>query len=229
MKNTIATLILLTIMSTGFAQERPLVTVNGEHTIKIAPDEAEVNFAIVTEHKDLQEAKKENDAIVAKAISFLKTSSIDAKDIRTTRVNVNPYKEYVKDKEPVPMFRAQQSINVHVSDLNKLTDLISGLVDLGVNNIQNIEFKASNLEQLQDEARMEAMLDAKQKAAILAGALGQSVGPAFTIHDNTSSQVGSPRPMMMAYKSEADSSMQDPIATGEIEVDARVTVSFLMK
>lgn len=229
MKRIITTLILLTVISMGFAQEKPLVTVNGEHTIKVEPDEAEVNFAIVTEHKDLQEAKKNNDALVSKAISFLKKESVPSNDIRTTRVNVNPYKEYVKDKDPIPMFRAQQSINVKITDLDRLTELVSGLVDLGVNNIQNIEFKTSNLEELQNEARGKAMLDAKKKATILAESVGQSIGAVHAIHDNTVSDIGSPRPMMMAYKSEAADSGQAPIATGEIEVTARVNASFLLK
>lgn len=229
MKKTIASIILLSIVSMGFAQEKPLVTVNGEHTIQVEPDEAEVNFMIVTEHKDLQEAKKTNDALVSKAISYLKKESIPANDIRTTRLNVNPYKEYIKDKDPVSMFRAQQSINVKITDLDKLTNLISGLVDLGVNNIQNVEFKSSKMAELQNEARAKAMQDAKEKATILAESVGQSIGTAYTIHDNTSSQIGSPRPVMMAYKSAAADSMQEPIATGEIEVIARVSVSFLIK
>src|SRR5699024_10091660 len=99
----------------------------------------------------------------------------------------------------------------------------------GVNNIQNIEFKTSKLEELQNDARVKAMLDAKKKASILAESVGQSIGTVYTIHDNTSSQIGSSRPVMMAYKAEAASSSQDPIATGEIEVIARVSASFLLK
>lgn len=228
MKKLFTTLILLTVISMGFAQEKPLVTVSGEHIIKVEPDEAEIDFAIITENKDLQEAKKTNDALVSKAIAFLKKESIPANDIKTTRLNVNPYKEYVKDKDPIPMFRAQQSINVKVSDLDRLTDLISGLVDIGVNNIQNVEFKTSKMEELQNEARAKAMLDAKKKATILAESVGQSIGTVYTIHDNTVSEIGNPRPMM-AYKSVAADSAQEPIATGEIEVIARVSASFLIK
>ena len=226
-------ILLLTIMSTlsfANAQDKPLVNVNGEHIIKVQPDEADVNFMISTKHKNLQNAKKENDAIVSKAISYLKKQGIAEKDIRTIRVNLHPYSEYVKDKDPIPMFNAEQAITFKLRDLDKLAVLISGLVDLGVNNIQNLEFKSSKIEEIQNEARAKAMLDAKQKATILAQALDQSIGAAFTIQDNTSSNNGSPRPMMAMYKSEAmDSSGQEAIATGEIEVVARVTVGFLLK
>jgi len=230
-KKGLLALIFLTTVSAAIAQEKALVHVNGEHIVHVEPDEAEINFMVTTNHKNLQAAKNENDAVVSKAIAYLKKQQgIAEKDIRTTRVNVNPYNEYVKDGKPIPMFRAQQSIQLKLTELDKLAGLLSGLVELGVNNIQNVEFKSSRIEQIQNDARAQAMLDAKQKATILAEALGQSIQQAYTIHDNTSSNNG-PRPMMAMYKSAEMSadSMQEPIATGEIEVAARVSVSFLLK
>jgi len=228
MKKIFAILLMIATIPVAFAQERSLVNVTGEHKIMVEPDEAEVNFMISTNHKNLQDAKKTNDAIASKAISYLKRQNISEKDIRTTRVNVNPYDEYVKDQKSIPMFRAQQSINVKLKDLDKLASLLSGLVDLGVNNIQNVEFKSSKIEEIQNTARAQAMLNAKQKATILAQALGQSIGAAYSVNDNTSNNNGSPRPMAM-YKAAMADSTQEPIATGEIEVIANVTVGFLLK
>src|SRR5690606_25499108 len=127
MKKILAVLIIIATASIAFAQEKSLVNVNGEHIIKVQPDEAEVNFMISTNHKNLQEAKRSNDAIVSKAISYLKKQQISEKDIRTTRVNINPYNEYVKDKKPSPLFSAQQSITFKLRDLDKLAGLLSGL------------------------------------------------------------------------------------------------------
>lgn len=233
MKRVLITLTLLAITAITFAQEKPipLINVNGEHIIKIEPDGANVNFMIISTNKDLQTAKKENDALVSKAIVFLKSQNIADKDLRTTRVDLQPYNEYVKDEKPIQMYRAQQSLAFKVKDLNKLTDLLSGLVDLGVNNIQSVQFTSSRLNELQDEARAKAMLDAKRKATILAKAVGQKVGNAFTINDNTSSNGNYPRAVYnMAYKSSdmMESGGQVPIASGEIEITANVQVSFLL-
>lgn len=228
MKKIVLILTMIATASFVSAQEKSLVNVNGEHIIMVKPDQAEVSFMVSTKHKNLQQAKKENDETISKAIKYLKKQKIEDKDIRTTRVSVNPYDEYVKDEKPNPMFSAQQAITFELKDLDKLATLISGLVDLGVNNIQNVQFKSSKMEDIQNEARVKAMLDAKQKATILAKALGQSIGAAYSINDNTSTNNGSPRPMMYKAAMAADSS-QEAIATGEIEVIARVSVGFLLK
>src|SRR3546814_10689526 len=80
----------------------------------------------------------------------------------------------------------QQAITFRVEDLDKLAGLLSGLVDLGVNNIDHVDFKASNMTEFQKKARAEAVLDAKEKAEILAAAIAQQVGKAYQIMDNTS-------------------------------------------
>lgn len=232
MKKIFMTLTIMALIVNAFAQENPvpLVHVNGEHIIKVEPDGANVNITIITTNKNLQEAKKENDDLVSKAIVFLKNQNIADKDLRTTRVDLQPYNEYIKDERPIQMFRAQQSLMFKVTDLDNLTNLLTGLVDIGVNNIQSVQFTSSKLKELQDEARDRAMQDARRKAIILAKAIGQKVGAAFTIQDNTSSNGNSPRALYsMAYKSSDMAEMgQPPIASGEIEVTANVQVSFLL-
>src|SRR5690606_37319207 len=107
--------------------EPALVTVNGEHTIKVAPDEAEVRFAVSSKLKEATEAQKENDAIVAKALAYLAKQGIDKGDIRTTGVSLRPYTEYVSDKERKQLYMAQQSITFRLDDLDKLAGILSGL------------------------------------------------------------------------------------------------------
>src|SRR3546814_684341 len=171
MKTLLFTAVLAAIAVGAKAQqssEPALVTVNGEHTIKVAPDEAEVRFTVSSKLKEAPEAQKANDAIVAKVLAYLSKQGIDKSDIRTTRVSLHPYTEYVKDKESKQLYMVQQAITFRVEDLDKLAGLLSGLVDLGVNNIDHVDFKASNMKEFQKKARAEAVLDAKEKAEILA-------------------------------------------------------------
>src|SRR5690606_39935384 len=84
-----------------------------------------------------------NDKIVAKVLAYLAGEGIPKSDIRTTRVNQRPHIEYISDKERKELYLAQQSITVRLKDLEKLPTILSGLVDLGVNNIDDVAFKVS--------------------------------------------------------------------------------------
>lgn len=225
----IALIVCSVISSPARAQqsEPPLVTVAGEHVIKVAPDEAELNFTVSTKLKDAPETQQANDKIVAKVLAYLAGEGIPKSDIRTTRVNLRPHIEYISDKERKELYLAQQSITVRLKDLEKLPTILSGLVDLGVNNIDDVEFKASNLKSLQAKARAEAVLDAKVKAETLAGALGQEVGNAYQIMDQTSEN-NPPRPVMYRMEAQASDSSAS-IAPGEIEVRAQVLVKFHLR
>src|SRR3546814_19401492 len=111
-------------------------------------------------------------------------------DIRTTRVSLHPYTEYVKDKESKQLYMVQKAITFRVEDLDKLPGLLSGLVDLGVNNIDHVDFKASNQKEFQKNARATDVLAAKETAEILAAALDHQVDKAYPIMENTQAHNG---------------------------------------
>lgn len=225
-----AAFIMLTVPA--FAQQAgpALVHVNGEHTIKVAPDEAEIHVMVSSENKDMQEAKKANDAIISKAIAYLKQQKIEEKNIRSTRISLYPFKEYVKDKKPEQQYRAQQSITFKLQEVERVAGLLSGLTDLGVNNIQGVDFKSSRMDEIKSEARVKAVQNAKEKAESYAGALDQKIGKAYQITDE-SVDTGAPRPMAMARMAmdEAAYGEEEPVAPGEISVEAKVTVSFYLE
>ncbi|MFZ0598436.1 MAG: SIMPL domain-containing protein, partial [Flavobacterium sp.] len=98
-----------------------------------------------------------------------------------------------------------------------------------INRIDKVSFETSKLEQIETEARKLAIKDAKLKAEDYVSVLGQKVGKAYTISDNT--QVYRPQPMYTAMKTMAMDSAgaeNETLAAGEIEVIANVSVSFIL-
>lgn len=233
MKSLLFTIACVTAVASGVRAQNPsepaLVSVNGEHTIKVAPDEAEVSFMVSTKLKDPREAQRTNEAIVAKALAYLKEQGLPSNEVRTTRISLYPYTEYVNDKERRNLYMAQQSVTFKLTDLDKLAGILSGLVGQGVNNIQNVEFKVSNIKELRAEARVKAVQNARSKAESLAEALGQKIGKAYQITDNSSDN-GGPQPYMyrgVALEAKtADASAS--IAPGEISVEAQVHARFYL-
>lgn len=203
------------------------VCVSGEGKIKTRPDQAIINIAIETKGAKAADVKKENDAATDKVLQFIKTMKIPSEEVLTQNVSLNTNYDYEKKKHN---YIATQSISIQLKDLSKYAELSAGLVDAGVNRIDNVEFKSSKIKALQSEARKLAVIDAKGKATDYVTALGQKIGKAILITDN--SQANYPMPM---YKNMTAMSMADgaqaqaeTIAIGEIEVIANVSVCFAL-
>ncbi len=224
-------LIIVTVFAiTAQAQEIrqiPLVNVSGEGKIKVAPDQASISVSVETKGSKAADVKKENDTKIDAVIKYIKKMNIAKEDYQTQRVYLNDQYDYEKKKHN---YVATQTITILLKDLSKYDIMMEGLVETGINTISGVEFKTSKLEELKSDARKLAVKNAKLKAEDYVSALGQKVGAAFTITDNTSIDYPQPRYAMMAMKmaDEAFSGNQT-LAVGEIEVTANVSVSFYLQ
>jgi uncharacterized protein YggE len=230
MKKTIVIFALL-FMAMSYSQDQkqvPMISVSGEGKVKIAPDQASISISIETKGTKADDVKKENDKKMDAILKFIKKSNIAKEDFQTQRVSLNPNYDYEKKKHN---YIATQSVQILLKDLTKYDELMEGLVDEGINRIDNVEFKSSKMKELQSDARKLAIKDAKAKAEDFVSVLGQKVGKAILISDN-SQAYNPPAPRMMyAMKSMAmdESAPRETLAVGEIEITANVSVSFILE
>ena len=222
--------LVLVMLTAGLANAQvtdkivPQVTVSGEGKIKVQPDEAVITIGVENIGENATEVKKKNDATVDAVIKYLKSIKLPEADYQTQRVSLHRNYDYNKKKYN---HVASQTITIHLKDLSKYDAVMGGLIDAGVNNIQGVEFKTSKLAQYEQQARTEAALDAKKKAADYATALGQKAGKAIVISDSSQSYYPVMRPMMKAYESaDAAGAQMETLAIGQIEIKANVTISF---
>lgn len=209
------------------AQEtKPLITVVGEGKVKVTPDQVSISVSVESKGAKAGDVKKENDSKIDGVLKYIKKMGIAKGDFQTTRVSLNDQFDYEKKKRS---YVAVQSIRILVKDLEKYDLLMEGLVDSGINTIGNIDFQSSKMEMHKSEARKLAIQNAKGKAQDYVGALGQKIGAAYTIVDNSQGNYTQPRYEMMAMKM-ADGMLggNETLAAGEIEITANVSVSFLL-
>jgi uncharacterized protein YggE len=101
-----------------------------------------------------------------------------------------------------------------------LSGLIDSAVAAGANEMSGIEFSVSDRSKRLDDARAQAIEDARRKAEIYAKAAGVVVGRPVSITENMTSSP--PRPVAAATFRAAPT----PVAPGEVVMHAAVTVSF---
>lgn len=229
----IALVFLLVAMFPALAQQQilpPLISVNGIGEVKLEPNEVVVTLGVETREKTLDQARKQTDKQAAAIIAYLRKQGVDAKDIQTSFVNLQPiYAGNEFGKAQPEFYMAQKTMTIVIKKINKFDELLSGLYDNGVNRIDNIYFRVSDIEKRRAEARKKAVADAKQKANALTAELGAKVGKVYSINEHTSN--GSPRMgyAKMAMDMEMAQSGGPSIAGGEVIVTSTVNVSFVIE
>ena len=81
-------------------------------------------------------------------------------------------------------YTASQTIAITLKDLSEYEDLLTDLLDAGVEYVHGVNFETSELRKHRDEAREMAVEAAKEKATALADQLGQSLGEPAEIVEN---------------------------------------------
>jgi uncharacterized protein YggE len=225
-----ALILSMLFMSMSYAQEIkqvPQVSVTGEGKIKVVPDQVSIIATVETKGNNAKDVKKENDKQMEAVLKMIKKMNLAPADYRTQRVSLNPIFDYEKKKTT---YNATQSVEILLRDLSQYDELMEGLVNQGINRIDNVTFQSSKVAQYQSDARKMAMKDAKLKAEDYVSVLGQKVGRAMTINDN--SQNYQPQPVYARMKSMAmdeSATTRETLAEGEITITANVSVSFILE
>ena len=202
------------------------ISVSGEATISAAPDLAQIDAGVANDAKTAKEASDANNAAMGKVLLALKGSGIAEKDYQTSRLSLQP--QYGQNKStgasPVVGFRASNRVTVKIRDVTKVAGIIDTLVGAGANDIGNISFEVTQASKLLDDAREQAVVDARRKAEIYARAAGVTLGAPLSI-----SEEGSGTPVFRGRVAGGMAASAAPIAQGEETLSVTVNVSWAIK
>ncbi|MDN5569276.1 MAG: SIMPL domain-containing protein, partial [Paracoccus sp. (in: a-proteobacteria)] len=208
-------------MQCGPMAEMSRLSVTGEGLARIAPDMATVQLGVTSQADSAKAAMDQNSTQQAAVIKALTDAGIDQAQIQTSGLNLNPLMQYGENQAPsVTGYQASNIVSVRVTDLARLGEVLDAIVSAGANEINGITFAREDGSDAQDDARKQAVTDARRKAEILAEAAGLTLGPVLSIRDSQTSG-GGPRPMMRMEASMADSV---PVQAGEMEMSSRVDI-----
>jgi len=206
---------------------QPSIDVTGEGIVTIVPDKVTINVQVENKGQNPKELKQKNDDIVNTVLLFIKNMDINDSDVKTQYIRLNKNYDY---QTKTYNYIANQSISIILKDLSKYEELMNGLLGSGINRIDGISFSTSKEKELQSQARIKAMQNAKMKAEEYAAVLDQSIGKAISISEFLNKSYPGPlnRKVEMAMSSDSSVSNNQTISLGEIEIKALVNVSFLL-
>jgi len=202
------------------------VSVSASGSVAAEPDIAHIQAGVATEAETARDAIARNNAVMAKLIEGLKAAGIAARDIQTTMLHVEPRYSQPKDGRPgtISGYRVINQVRLTVREVKRLGDILDQAIALGANQINSIGFDIASAETLKDEARKQAMANAKRRAELYASAAGVQLGQVLRISESVQEAVSR---SMGREQAMAPSSV--PIEAGARTLTVAVHVTYALR
>ena len=222
------------------AQDKTLV-VAGFGEVSAVPDIATITFTIKKEAKNVADAQSGVAEVKQKVLEVLKNNEIEEKDVKTNSTSFNPKYEFQygetvcgamtcrpqPGKSVVVGYEAYENLTVKIRNIDSSGKVIQELGSVGVSDLYGPNFDIDNKDSLKEEARREAINDAKAKAEVLAKDLGVRLGKVVSY-----SEGGDYMPQPMMYAKDALTSAPSAnmeLSQGENTISSNVSIVYEIK
>lgn len=197
----------------------------------VIPDIAKIQLGYSVEKKTVAEAQKDNSDKMNSVINKLKKDlKIDTKDIKTANYNITPQYDWNNGKQTLRGYSVNQDANVKVRDLNKISKILELAGTEGLNQIGNLSFEIDNPEKLKQQAREDALKQAKEKAETLAKIAGVNLGKVVSFSESDNTVNSAPIRVYSQMEKAMDSSMaggaSPSIESGSSDIVVNATVEY---
>ncbi len=118
-------------------------------------------------------------------LAALRGRNIADKDMATANFTLQPKYEDWGTRRQILGYWARNSIVVTLRDVTQLENLLVTGLEAGANAVDGIEFSVTNLRELRDQARAQAVQAAMEKAAAMASVAQLKLGEVTSIDEGS--------------------------------------------
>ncbi|MBN1488069.1 MAG: SIMPL domain-containing protein [Anaerolineae bacterium] len=218
---------LVPVQTAQTGEEIPYtINVTGLGNASAQPDVVYFNLGVESVETDANKAIEENTTRMNAVLEALTALEIKAEDVQTTNYNMWVEDVYDRDGQYTGEVRYHviNQVNVKLDDISLTGKVLEEALKAGVNNVGGIEFSVDDATALEQEARQNALTDARAKAEELASGLGVRVGKVHLVTEFTNN--ATPISVRAAYDGAGGGGGEVPIASGSYDVTVQVQVAF---
>jgi len=208
-------------------RDQPTVVTSGEGLVQAVPDRAWMSVSAETRATSPREAQRKNAEVMKPVQDRLRAAGIPDDAIKTTVYDLQQDWDYSNNRRTLRGYVARNSINVRVDNVDRVGELLDLVVSAGATGVDNIRFDVKDRDRLEREALRLAVADARARAVAAASGSGLAFDRIFRIEEQ--GVISPPVPMPAFRTLEAKAADAPPIAAGELEIRAHVTVTSLLK
>ena len=157
-----SSLVLAAPQALAAGPEPSVVTVTGYAQQEVAPDTAYVTIGTTSTDADAQQARTKNNLAMNQVTNALKTMGIPAENMKTTGFYMSP--NYDMKGQKVTSYTVTNSLEVKLTDLTMVSQVINKAGSLGANQINNVRFTNEHADQIKENLIKEAVHNGQRAA-----------------------------------------------------------------
>jgi uncharacterized protein YggE len=203
------------------------ITVTGRAEVRVEPDEVILSVAVETMNEQLNVSKQENDDIVEAALEAVREIGLAAEQVKTDYMRIEPIYSSPRSADRALLgYQVTNSIVVTSQDVALVEELLTALLEAGVNRVIGVEFRSTEFRQHRDKAMLLALDAAKEKAEAMSRHLDAQTGKPLSISEGSPSRFLPSASNTVQRSPGAGEWLGGPLAPGELSIPAVVTVVF---
>jgi uncharacterized protein len=231
------------------------ITVTGSGDVQASPDVARLHLGVDERAATAEQAASQVTTKMNAVLAAVKNAGIADKDLRTSQLSLHrdfepPFEPPPPEPQEAPpgprgpgappdgplsaprppprpreAFRASNTVEITVRDLNRVSAVLGAATAAGANQVHGIHFTIDDPAPVEAQARDKAMADARARAEQLARVAGVTLGPVVSIQDGERGG-GFPPPMPMDVSMRAEMGSAMPVERGELRIVRQVVVRY---
>lgn len=212
------------------------ISVDGSGEVMAVSDIATLYLNISKDGTTAKEAQNLLNEQVTKTLEFLKGKNIEDKDIKSEYGGLSPKYSYEKcytypcpSNSKIVGYTATQSITVKIRDVDSANDTRTGLAELGITDMTGPTFGIDDEEGYKNEARSQAITEAREKAQVLAKDLGVKLGKVVSFYENGDTNYPMYAKTMSAGAMDSMAESAPVLPKGENKITSNITIVYEIK
>jgi len=212
----------------NFSSQQEGIWVTGQGKVSAIPDITTLRLGIEAQEASVAEAQSKAAEAMNRVMTALTENGVPEKDIQTQYFSIRRVTKWDREKEEevVVGYRVTNMVTAKIRDIDKAGSIIDVVAEAGgdLTRIDSIDFSVDDPSAYYEEARQEAMAEARDKAEQLAELAGVTLGKPTYISEGI--QVP---PIIRGVVYEevlVAPAPETPISPGEMEISLSLQVAY---
>jgi hypothetical protein len=206
------------------------ISVSGQGIVYVTPDIVNLQLGIQAQAATVADAQSQAATAMNNVLAALAANGVAKADIQTQNYSIQQTTRYdnVTQQNVATGYQVINYVNVKVRDVTKAGVILDAVTAAGgdLTRVNSIQFSLNDPTSANNQARDQAMTDAKSTAAQLASDAGVKLGNPISISESEVSPITKMYASDLAVPSASGSTT---ISSGELEISVAVQVTYAIQ